>query len=1047
MKPERNSLRLLSITQAKAKMYEYDVPLENHIVIPQDPARLFTLTIGLLGDLAAQVNSKESNPHSIEELEKVLFFSSKFFDSYFNTRLDSDNDPYLLLLGSASYYLSQLPGSSLLLARTLHAKGDLDIGGMGLEKLLLWILRGEFTTAINITEGEYAEDINRLFDLYQGFYSSGENATELFDTADHLRTLAYAEGTPRQLLLADIIGAITRKRYDNSTWVSLPAYTGLPLDTWRATFMNPDFKLKELWPAQKLLGERGVFSGRSAVIQMPTSAGKTRGAEIVIRSAFLSGRASLAVVVAPFRALCHEIRDSLSNSLRSEGIRVNELSDVLQIDFDLHAFLDQRQVLVVTPEKLNYVLRHSPELGERIQLIIYDEGHQFDNGTRGITYELLLTSLKEKLPENVQSVLISAVISNGEAVGRWLNGENSESIVGTNLLPTYRSLAFVSWLLPLGQLAYVNPDNPNEREFFVPRIIREVTLQKRKKERLERIFPERGSVSDIALYLGLTVVNKGSVAIFCGTKITIASILNRLIDIYSRGLSYPLPIEISDFVEVEKLFHLISFNMGSDSPIAVCCRMGIFTHHNSVSQGIRQSVEYAMKIGSIKFVICTSTLAQGVNLPIRYLIINNTYQGKEKIKVRDFQNLLGRSGRSDMHTEGSIIFADPRIFDDTLVQKDSRRWDETIHLLDPSNSEECNSTLKSLFDSIDVQIEYQGDLISVSLSFDEISRFYPQGYEAVLHYASQKVPDFDRRQELVSTLFDRVYWKFEILAGIESFLLAHFEDANIEIDDVHMVELARGTFAYFLADQNQRTEIESLFLMLAHNIEQKIPEPRLKVLFGRTLLGVHDALIIQSWLFDKTNNLLSADGDLELLNTLWPILLNNIKTGSFQKCSQRESLLLIATEWINGDPFVELLNTLHSNNIQMAWGRFFRNYDIDHVVDICENGLSYEGGLIVSAIIDFLSDNQDDLGIAVLINNLQNLLKRLKYGLESPQAIVLYEMGFSDRVVSGQLAGILEDLPADKETIRLALRSRREQVFRVLDTFPQYFSEVYRGII
>ena len=65
-----------------------------------------------------------------------------------------------------------------------------------------------------------------------------------------------------------------------------------------------------------------------------------------------------------------------------------------------------------------------------------------------------------------------------------------------------------------------------------------------------------------------------------------------------------------------------------------------------------------MKEGLVRFVVCTSTLAQGVNLPIRYLIVTSVYQGKEQIKVRDFHNLIGRAGRAGMHTEGSILFAD-----------------------------------------------------------------------------------------------------------------------------------------------------------------------------------------------------------------------------------------------------------------------------------------------------------------------------------------------------------------------------------------------------
>jgi hypothetical protein len=57
MKPETRSQRLLSITQSKAKMYEYNVPLEDHIEIPAgtNPDRLFPLSIGMLGDIASRI--------------------------------------------------------------------------------------------------------------------------------------------------------------------------------------------------------------------------------------------------------------------------------------------------------------------------------------------------------------------------------------------------------------------------------------------------------------------------------------------------------------------------------------------------------------------------------------------------------------------------------------------------------------------------------------------------------------------------------------------------------------------------------------------------------------------------------------------------------------------------------------------------------------------------------------------------------------------------------------------------------------------------------
>lgn len=59
-------------------------------------------------------------------------------------------------------------------------------------------------------------------------------------------------------------------------------------------------------------------------IQMPTSAGKTRATEIIIRSAFLSGRAHLAVIVAPYRSLCHDVRGDLVTAFAGENVRLDE---------------------------------------------------------------------------------------------------------------------------------------------------------------------------------------------------------------------------------------------------------------------------------------------------------------------------------------------------------------------------------------------------------------------------------------------------------------------------------------------------------------------------------------------------------------------------------------------------------------------------------------------------------------------------------------------------------------------------------------------------
>jgi superfamily II DNA/RNA helicase len=172
------------------------------------------------------------------------------------------------------------------------------------------------------------------------------------------------------------------------------------------------------------------------------------------------------------------------------------------------------------------------------------------------------------------------------------------------------------------------------------------------------------------------------------------------VDAYSRGLPLDPPVKVSQPEEVRLLSNLYEKNLGTNAAATVSARLGVFTHHGNTPHGLRLSVEHAMKTGTARFVICTSTLAQGVNLPIRYLIVTSIYQGSNRIKVRDFHNLIGRAGRSGMHTEGSVLFADPDIYDHRDVWRERWRWLEIGKLLQPDQSEPCDSSLLSIFEPL-----------------------------------------------------------------------------------------------------------------------------------------------------------------------------------------------------------------------------------------------------------------------------------------------------------------------------------------------------------
>lgn len=1030
MRPEQKSRQLLAVTRSKAKMFEYGVPEEYHIKIPQDPAKLFTISIGLLGDLAAAINREEPDPSTRSELRDNLRFSAQFFDSYLQAKLHAAIDPYLVLLGSASYYLCDLPGSAAVLAKRIE--GDCpDLDGMGLEDLLLWLLHADLGIYFEGSEGPFGRFIDGISQGILQFFKDGTGEEKLLKLVTNLRSFVYEFGTSRQLLFGDVIAAVLRRKLENSSWNALPAYSGLPREKWLKALQKESF-IKELWPAQHRLGQKNVLKGESAIVQMPTSAGKTKAIELILRSAFLADRASLAIIVAPFRALCHEIKNGMVEAFHTESTQVDELSDALQTDFNIAEFLGRQQILVVTPEKLLYVLRHSPELAARVGLVVFDEGHQFDSGTRGITYELLVTSLRSMIPEGTQKVLISAVISNAEAIGGWLNGEPNV-VEGTTLIPTFRSVGFASWLDQLGRIEYVDSADPEQGEFFVPRVIEGINLGRKERERMDRFFPGKTDGQTVAIYLGLKLAQNGSIAVFCGTKVAAASVCEKAVDAIERGAPLALPSQYSDPQEVERLRHLYVENLGASAPSSHSAAYGIFSHHGNTPHGIRLAVEHAMKEDLVRFVVCTSTLAQGVNLPIRYLIVTSVYQGMERIKVRDFHNLMGRAGRAGMHTEGSVVFADPAIYDKRNARNDRWRWEQVKELLEPRNSEPCISNLLSIFEPIESDNgEYEIDMEAL-----EFTKDYVRGPEEVAKLAAEIVEqhgDMYSRERVERQIAGRI----ALISAVESFLLANWDETEGGLSEEDVIRMAEETLAFFLADDQEQAHIRELFQLLASNISANITDPSRRQSYGRTLYGLRDAQAIEWWTKSNADNLVSIVDETGALDLAWPLLTKHIKGGIFTKFDKPEVLKEIAHGWIGGKSFSDLLALIRKSKTKMIWGTHRRTFKIDHVVDVCEGTLAYEGALLIGAVCEFIGTLDQEVA-GDLIGHLQLFQKRLKYGLPTETTVALYELGFSDRVISQDLATSLNLSATQKKDLVKELKRDRDRAVAVMEKYPSYF--------
>lgn len=1033
MKLEINSKILLDITRAKSKLYEFGIEEEYHLPLTDNPKKLLIFTIGILGELAAL----EARPADIRdgyraELKEQLVLVGQYFDALSTSRLTPEIDTYLKMLGSASYYLADMPGSSLVLAKLLSDQPEQLSDGY-LESFLIWLLKADVASVWYYLEGApFNGELFEVLTIYKRFWARDVQFRDVEIVAKKLRDKVYESGSDRELLLIDTIVSVMLRRISNSSIICLPKYTGLPSDAWGTALNGAQF-VKEFWPAQRLLGERGVLRGISAVVQMPTSAGKTKSAELIIRSSFLSGRSKLAVVIAPFRALCREISKNFERAFEGDSISVNELRDVTNVDEAEDSFMKfllgdsfkggkEYTVLVSTPEKMVYLLRHEPMLSSKIGLLIFDEGHQFDSGNRGVTYELLIASLKATVQFDAQKVLISAVMANAETIGEWLNGERGISIQGSKWLPSLKSVAFFSWRTEMGQLSYLSLDSFNDSGLYVPRIVQQINLGKRGRERSDRLFPDKAKPQTISTYLGLKLSAQGPVALFCGDKRSITSISKMLIEYYSRGLNLPAPRLSSDGEELDKIAFLATLHFGSEHVLPKAISMGLLPHSANIPNGIRIAVEWAMVNDKGSFVVCTSTLAQGVNLPIKYLIVSSTMQGGKKISTRDFQNLIGRAGRSGYHTEGSIIFADPKLYDERFTKSGKFRWAEALELLDFNNAEDCLSSLKELIKPF-----------SAAYAIDHLMAFLSnpaQHRKDWVNWAAQSGND-------ISILLDEMDEKQQVINSIESYFLSVLKDDPKLLKENGVINLLHQTLAYHLANITERLALENIFKLLSERLFG-LEEYKFSY-YGKTLLGLDQLQYIDSWVDSASFELGLAETSNDLLDLLWGIIQLFARRKIIMNIQPPELVVELSKLWMAGNSYHELLAHAKRSGGSCQAKTKILHITLDHIMDLTAS-LAYDGMLIVGGVADILEGRGFDEDRVSLVRSLQNMLK---LGMSSEFQMWLYSKGFTDREVCRVLQKKIEDAGINTDILDFnILKNNHELVSEVLSALPTVFSDV-----
>ncbi|CAI8990325.1 DEAD/DEAH box helicase [Pseudomonas sp. IT-196MI5] len=1030
MKLEARSKRLLGLSKSTAKLKELKVSAEMHPPLADDPFALIVLTIGILGQLAA-LTVKDENFAELTSLKEQLVDVAQYFDSLDGSGLLDESSLYLRMLGAAAYYLADMPGSSSVLAKEIPY--EYELSPHRLEGVLIWILKSDYRHVWYRQPGGYFSDgATKLVNSLHAFYEGSSSDIEVNTAAIELREMVYKAGSDRDLLFIDVICAVVRVKIRNSSRICLPLYSELGLDAWRAILARSSF-MKEFWPAQRLMGEAGILKGVSAVVQMPTSAGKSRAMELIVRSALLSGRAKLIVLVAPFRALCAEITDSFKGAFASDDVLINDLPDLNQItesDSEFLKFLlgdkykerSKGSVLVTTPEKLAYLLRHEDELAASIDLLLFDEGHQFDTGKRGVTYELLISYLRDAVSPKAQKVMISAVMANAKSIGDWLNFEAGIEIQGAKVLPTVRAIGFATWSDAPGGggVQFFDQGMLDSNQYFVPGLLQPIEITESKGK--VRRYPDRLNSREVASYLAVKFCELGGAAIFCGTKVIVRSVCKDLVTIFEKGVELPLPVTAGDSEEIGKLHYLASLHMGA-CEYTKAIKIGVMPHSSNIPAGLRSSVEWALSNGKASLVVCTSTLAQGVNLPIRYLLITSTFQAGNAISTRDFQNLMGRAGRSGYYTEGNVIFTDPQIFDNRRSSAGFKKWLRVKDLLSFDSAEDCLSSLKGLVD----KFPSPGSSIDV-MEFLSNSPYWLE--RAVELRAAEK--DKYRKRDFDSLIFE-MNSRVDRMRALESYIIAYVgDDPDAAVADIQA--LAKETLAYSLSTEDEQNSLIALFVHIFDKM--KTLDARFYKGYGRSLLGIDQLKLVEQWLDDNQFDLGISESCEDALQVVWTLVMQ-LSQGSIGHKIMPENLSLdIALKWIAGQSYREVLEYVKLSKGHYQAGKQKRTVTIDNIIEFCDKFLGYEAMLYVGGVADILEAK----GILEnCVTSFRLLQSRLKYGLSSDFEIGLYTGNYPDREVVKMIVAELDKVSFVKLN-QESINNNPHLIVSVLARFPSYFS-------
>lgn len=402
----------------------------------------------------------------------------------------------------------------------------------------------------------------------------------------------------------------------------------------------------DLWPSQLHVVDRIFADARDLVVALPTSAGKTRIAELAILACLARGMRT--VYVTPLRALSAQTEQILARTFGPLGARVSSLYGSMGISDVDDDTLRSSEIVVATPEKLDFAIRSDPSVLDDVGLVVLDEGHMIGASEREVRYEAQIQRLLRRADASSRRIVcLSAVFPSGAELDdfvAWITKDEPEGLHKETWRPTSQRFGLVEWLGDHARLVItLGSDQP-----FIPRYFE----AKHSTGRRRTQFP--ADQRELVIATAWRLVEEGqTVLVFCPQRNSVEPYAREILKLHQQGL---ITSVLPENVDLSGALVVGAEWFGANHPILKCLELGVAIHHGALPAPFRREVEKLLHEGKLKVTIASPTLAQGLNLSASAVLFHSLKRGRETLKGSDFSNVIGRAGRAFVDTEGLVLY-------------------------------------------------------------------------------------------------------------------------------------------------------------------------------------------------------------------------------------------------------------------------------------------------------------------------------------------------------------------------------------------------------